>query len=156
MRRKAAPVANFHLHLQPHVQHFLITDAALCARSAITDTRAAAYRPLQLQPSTHHGAPDAPRVGTLALAEQAPPAAAPAAAAGHEDEVLFEESPICGQPVRSCHGPCASMSWLTLRLCPYDLRAYCRAHLPNTYIWSAWQHFVRDLESEHARSLAMP
>ena len=77
-----------------------MTDAAFCARSAITDTRAAAFRPLQLEPPTHHGAHIAPRMGTLMLTEQAPPAAVPDAVGGGEEEVLFEESPICEQPVR--------------------------------------------------------
>ena len=78
-----------------------MADAALCARSAISDTRTAAFRPLQLEPPTHHGAPIAPRMGTLALTERAAPAAVPEAVAGDEEEVLFEESPICEQPVCS-------------------------------------------------------
>lgn len=98
--RNAALTAYSSCRLKHQRQRFLMADAALCARSAITDTRAAAFRPLQLEPSTHHGAPSAPRMGTLALTEQAPPAAVPQTVAGDEEEVLFEESPICEQPVR--------------------------------------------------------
>lgn len=99
--RKAALTTTSICRLKRQRLRFLKADAALCARSAITDTRPAAFRPLQLEPSSHHGAPIVPRMGTLALTEQAPPAAVRDAVAGDEEEVLFEESPICEQPVRN-------------------------------------------------------
>ena len=100
-------VAYSSCRLKHRRQRFMVTAAALCARSAITDTRAAAFRPLHLEPSSHHGAPSAPRMGTLALTEPAPPAAVPQAVARDKEEVLFEESPICQQPVRFISRPSA-------------------------------------------------